>query len=63
MVLVNVHPDYINFDERKSAIEEFNLSIYTDFLNYIKKKYGSSYWNCLPKELAASYNRLFQKTN
>ena len=63
MVLVNVHPDYINFNERKSTIEEFNLSVYTDFLNYIKKKYSSSYWNCLPKELAASYNKLFQKTN
>jgi len=51
MVLVNVHPDYINFDNKKT-LEEFPLKLYTDLLNYVKEKYSEMYWNPLPKELA-----------
>jgi peptidoglycan/xylan/chitin deacetylase (PgdA/CDA1 family) len=51
MVLVNVHPDYINFDDKRT-LEEFPLNLYTDLLNYVKAKYSEMYWNPLPKELA-----------
>jgi len=51
MVLVNVHPDYINFDNKRT-LEEFPLNLYTDLLKYVKEKYSQIYWNPLPKELA-----------
>lgn len=51
MVLVNVHPDYINFDNGNKT-EEFSLEIYINFLKYLKLKYESFFWNPLPKELA-----------
>jgi len=52
MVLVNVHPDYINFSKNSNSAEEFNVNIYIEFLEYIKKNYHENYWNPLPKQLA-----------
>ena len=52
MVLVNVHPDYINFGGSKIAIDEFPVKLYTDLLNYIKEKYNNLYWCALPKDIA-----------
>jgi hypothetical protein len=52
MVLVNVHPDYINFSKNSNSTEEFYVNIYIEFLEYIKKKYWGNYWNPLPKQLA-----------
>ena len=55
MALLNVHPDYINFDKRKSGYEEFPISHYREFLKYVKDQYGDSYWNVLPKEVVEVY--------
>lgn len=52
MVLVNVHPDYINFSKNSNLTEEFNVNIYIEFLEYIKKKYFGNYWNPSPDQLA-----------
>lgn len=52
MVLVNVHPDYVNFDGSKPALEEFPAQLYAEFLGYVKFKYFDQYWHALPKDLA-----------
>ncbi len=52
MALLNVHPDYINFNKNTNSFEEFSISIYKDFLDYIKVNHTDNYWNVLPKELA-----------
>jgi hypothetical protein len=52
MALLNVHPDYINFENKKCAIEEYPAGFYEDFLRYIKNKYENRYWHALPKEMA-----------
>ncbi len=51
MALLNVHPDYINFNDRKSGYEEFPVSHYLEFLQYIKDNYYDDCWNILPKEV------------
>jgi hypothetical protein len=51
MVLVNVHPDYVNFDNKNSA-EEFPVDLYIDLLKYLKEKYRDDYWHALPKNVA-----------
>lgn len=51
MALINVHPDYINF-ENKRHTEEFPVSYYSDFLKYVKESYRERYWNALPIEVA-----------
>jgi len=61
MVLVNVHPDYINFSKNKNRVEEFSKIQYIGLLNYIKTKYKGQYWNPLPKELAEYLNNNFPK--
>jgi hypothetical protein len=52
MVLLNSHPDYMNFCGRKLSIEEYPVKYYEDFLEYIKSKYAGQYWHVLPKDIA-----------
>jgi peptidoglycan/xylan/chitin deacetylase (PgdA/CDA1 family) len=52
MVLVNVHPDYVNFDQEPIKSEEYPQTNYIRLLEYIVDKYNGLYWNPLPKELA-----------
>ena len=52
MVLVNTHPDYMNFSREKMTIEEYPARYYEEFLQYIKGKYDGQYWHVLPKEMA-----------
>lgn len=51
MALVNVHPDYINFSSSSNA-RQYDAAFYSDFLEYVSKRYPGQYWNPLPKELA-----------
>jgi len=53
IVLVNVHPDYINFDGQKISIEEYTIKYYRDFLEYVKTRYKDQYWCVLPSEIAS----------
>jgi|WetSurSiteA1Bulk_404760.scaffolds.fasta_scaffold11523_2 hypothetical protein len=55
MALLNVHPDYVNF-ENKKLTEEFPIKYYTNFLKYVKTKYSGRYWNALPIETARYFN-------
>jgi len=52
MALVITHPDYMNFGNTKFTIEEYPMTFYKEFLEYIKNKYEGQYWHPLPKEMA-----------
>lgn len=52
MVLLNSHPDYMNFNEHKSTIQEYPVSLFKSFLQYVKTKYSGQYWHALPEEIA-----------
>lgn len=56
MVLVNVHPDYMNFNN-SCHLEEYRSSLYEDMLLYIKNKYNGMYWHALPREIANLFSR------
>ncbi len=56
MVLINTHPDYINFNSTKSKKFEYSSELYINFLEYIKNEYKGSYWHGLPCELAEYIN-------
>jgi peptidoglycan/xylan/chitin deacetylase (PgdA/CDA1 family) len=51
IVNVRIHPDYINF-ENKRKYNEYPLRNYIEFIEYIKDKFSGLYWNILPKELS-----------
>jgi len=52
MVLLNVHPDYVNFKESEAGREEYPLKYYAGLLDYVKQSYGAQYWHVLPKQMA-----------
>ena len=55
MVLVNVHPDYMAFDQARPGFEEYPADIYEEFLLYLKEHYKGDFYHCLPKDLARYY--------
>ena len=62
MALLNVHPDYINFNSNKCKTEEFPIEHYVDFLNYVKNQYNGDFWNGLPKECYSFFKQEFSRT-
>jgi len=58
MVLVNVHPDYINFADRKGERDEFPVSLYEQFLMHMRQPYKDTYWQALPCEVARFWKSL-----
>lgn len=63
MVLVNVHPDYMNFENRKCGIEEFPAAIYEDFLRCVNQKYRGQFWHALPQEAAEFWHQQEETVN
>jgi hypothetical protein len=57
MALLNLHPDYMNFNCKKQGIEEYPAAYYEEFLAYVKSKYEGQYWHVLPKEMARFWSR------
>jgi peptidoglycan/xylan/chitin deacetylase (PgdA/CDA1 family) len=52
MALLNVHPDYIAFENWEEGRKKYPISFYEDFLNYVKENYGGRYWHGLPREIS-----------
>jgi glycosyltransferase involved in cell wall biosynthesis len=57
MALINVHPDYLGFENGKTKPAEFPVAWYEKFLKHVKDNYGDSCWHALPKEVAAWYRK------
>jgi glycosyltransferase involved in cell wall biosynthesis len=55
MALVNVHPDYMRFEDGAANIRTYPAEFYTRLLQYVREKYGDSVWLARPKEVAAWY--------
>ena len=51
MALLNSHPDYMNFNGNRLGREEYSVTLYEDFLRYIKEKHRDTFWHALPAEL------------
>jgi hypothetical protein len=56
MVLMNTHPDYMNFTNNKCGPEEFPVDYYKELLEYIKSEYMDEFWHGLPKDLVKYLN-------
>ncbi len=52
MVLVNTHPDYMNFGDEPMKVDEYPSDYYAQFLAYIKSTHENRYWHVLPKEIS-----------
>ena len=59
MALLNVHPDYIGFDNELGP-SEYPAAWYEDFLLYLKMRYNGEYWNPLPKKMATWFKENYR---
>ena len=62
MALLNSHPDYMNFEDKKCAREEYPCRFYEDFLRHMHTEYQGRYWHVLSKEIAAVFNITSERT-
>ena len=53
MALLNVHPDYIDFEGAGAKYDTFPVSLYREFLEYARDRYGNDCWQARPREVAA----------
>ena len=51
LALVNAHPDYMNFGGRRTS-SEYAAGLYTGFLEYVARRYRSTGWFALPRDVA-----------
>jgi len=61
MALFNSHPDYMNFNEQKNGPEEYSVTHYTEFLEYIKSKYKDQYWHVLPRDMVHFWQQNYKQ--
>jgi glycosyltransferase involved in cell wall biosynthesis len=52
MVLLNVHPDYVRFDETAKPFRDFPYHHYREFLEHVRRQYAGLYWQPLAREVA-----------
>ena len=52
MVLLNTHPDYMNFDKEHNGYDQYHANLYNNFLKWINISYPQQYWHALPKEIS-----------
>ncbi len=60
MVLVNTHPDYMDFQNRWS-LGEYPVNLYQQLLEYIRAKYEGQFWHTSPREVASFAHALVPK--
>lgn len=53
LVLVNIHPDYVDFDRSDFAHFRYPASLIADLFHHLEARYTGQFWNPLPRELAA----------
>ena len=59
MVLLNTHPDYMNFGGKNERYDSYPVDYYIKFLDHIRTAYKDHYWNVLPKDLAGYFTDRF----
>ena len=52
MALVNVHPDYLEFNAIATRNGQYPSTFYREFLEYLKTNYGKAFWNEIPCNVA-----------
>lgn len=62
MVLVNVHPDYVDFDRQApEPWKTFPVDHYRRLLHHLRARHGDSFWQPVPRDMAAYISSLDPK--
>ncbi len=62
LALVNIHPDYIDFEGGSRSSTCYPSTIVEEFLQFVRKDYADMYWNPLARELALWYQNEISRT-
>src|SRR6266508_1056545 len=62
MALVDVHPDYLCFDNATTTSREYPAAHYKSFLDYVSQRYSGAFWNTTPRQVAQFCTRVTQAT-
>lgn len=60
MALVNIHPDYINFEGGDPTRSAYPVARIRELLHHVQERYGGNFWNPVPKELAEWYREVYR---
>ena len=52
MVLLDVHPDYVDFDGEGMPGISYPVRFYRELLEYVQRNYAGQYWHALPRQVA-----------
>lgn len=52
LAFLDVHPDYMCFDERNPSKWEYSAALYREFLQFVETEYSGAYWHALPRDVA-----------
>ncbi len=52
MILLDTHPDYMDFDGANRTRGKYPIRLYAELLKYIRAKYAGEYWHVLPRDAA-----------
>jgi glycosyltransferase involved in cell wall biosynthesis len=55
MALLDVHPDYMNFNGSGRGSDGYPSTRYGEFLEYVAQKFKGQYWHATPREVAQWY--------
>ncbi|HAJ78723.1 MAG TPA: hypothetical protein DCO75_03045 [Fibrobacteres bacterium] len=55
MALVNTHPDYMNFSNKKCSREQYPVDYYKDFILHVQADYKDLFWHVLSEEMAVFF--------
>lgn len=58
MALVNVHPDYVQFEDDPASSRTFPVRYYVQFLEHLRRVHEGRYWNALPRQVAEYTKRI-----
>ena len=56
-MLLNTHPDYMDFNNKGLRVDEYPAKYYVEFLEYVKSEYEGQYWHVLPKDMAKFWSK------
>lgn len=52
LALLNLHPDYLQFEGPAQPGKTYPVSYYREFLTHVAEQFRDDYWQALPKEVA-----------
>jgi hypothetical protein len=62
LALVNIHPDYIDFEGNSRSSTRYPSALVEEFIEFARTEYEGMYWNPLARELALWYQNEIHRT-